>query len=60
MVYNLITLLSTHWGQVGIFFNETYCILIQTSMRYVPTGPNDNNLRYLDIGIAPNRRQAII
>ena len=44
-----------------IFINEKFCILIQISLKFVPTGPINNKSVIIGSGngLAPNRRQAI-
>ena len=43
------------------YVNENFCILIEISLKFVPKVPTDNNpALFLDNGLAPNRRQAII
>ena len=43
-----------------IFVNEKFCILLETSLKFVPKGHIDNKTSTgLENGLAPNRRQAI-
>ena len=46
----------------SILVNEKFCILIKISLKFVFKGPIGNNttLVYIDNGLMPNRRQAII
>ena len=55
----------SHWYphrySCSIFMNEKCCILIKSSLKFVPKGVIDNNpVLVLDDGLAPNRRRAII
>ena len=44
-----------------IFVNEKFCILIKSSLKFVPKVPIDNNLALvLDNSLVPNRRESII
>ena len=45
---------------ICIFMNEKFCILIKISLKFVSNGAIDKKTTVgLDIGLAPNRRQAI-
>ena len=50
----------SRWIFKWIFFTENCCILIQITLKYIPKGPLTIIQHYLDNGLTPNRRQAII